>query len=81
MTAKAGGILCLNAGSSSLKFAVYGEKAAATGGDESRLMAAAVERIGQSLAPYPSAQRVALLPSVVRVMLAAFREEPAAKEQ
>ena len=46
MTAKAGGILCLNAGSSSLKFAVYEHKAAAAGGDESRLVAGAVERIG-----------------------------------
>ena len=46
MTAKAGGILCLNAGSSSLKFAIYEHKAAAAGGDESRLVAGAVERIG-----------------------------------
>ena len=46
MTAKASGILCLNAGSSSLKFAVYEHKAAAAGGDESRLVAGAVERIG-----------------------------------
>ena len=29
----------------------------------------------QSLAPYPGAQRVALLPSVVRFMLAVFLEE------
>ena len=46
LTAKASGILCLNAGSSSLKFAVYEHKAAAAGGDESRLVAGAVERIG-----------------------------------
>jgi len=46
MTAKASGILCLNAGSSSLKFAVYEHKAPAAGGDESRLVAGAVERIG-----------------------------------
>jgi hypothetical protein len=31
----------------------------------------------QSLAPYPRAQRVALLPSVVRLLLAAFLEEVA----
>ena len=43
MTAKASAILCLNAGSSSLKFAVYEHKAAAA---ESRLVAGAVERIG-----------------------------------
>lgn len=29
----------------------------------------------QSLAPYPAEQRAALLPNVVRVMLAAFLEE------
>ena len=29
----------------------------------------------QSLVPYPAAQRAALLPDVVRVMLAAFLEE------
>jgi acetate kinase len=46
MTAKASRILCLNAGSSSLKFAVYEHKAAAAGGDEGRLVAGAVERIG-----------------------------------
>ncbi len=46
MTAKASGILCLNAGSSSLKFAVYEHKAAVAGGDESRLFSGAVERIG-----------------------------------
>jgi acetate kinase len=46
MTAKASGILCLNAGSSSLKFAVYEHEAAAAGGDKSRLVAGAVERIG-----------------------------------
>ena len=33
--------------------------------------------ITQSLAPYPAAQRVALMPSVVRFMLAAFLEETA----
>jgi len=33
--------------------------------------------ITQSLAPYPAAQRVALLPSVVRFMLATFLEETA----
>jgi hypothetical protein len=37
--------------------------------------------ITQSLVPYPAAQRVALLPSVVRFMLAAFLEETAANEQ
>jgi hypothetical protein len=37
--------------------------------------------ITQSLAPYPAAQRVALLPSIVRFMLAVFLEETAAKEQ
>ena len=31
--------------------------------------------ITQSLAPYPAAQRVALLPSIVRFMLATFLEE------
>jgi hypothetical protein len=35
----------------------------------------------QSLAPYPRAQRVALLPSVVRLLLAAFIEEIAATDQ
>ena len=33
--------------------------------------------IPQSLAPYPAAQRVTLLPSVVRFMLATFLEETA----
>jgi hypothetical protein len=33
--------------------------------------------ITQSLAPYPAAQRVALLPNIVRFMLAAFFEETA----
>ena len=33
------------------------------------------------LAPYSAEQRAALLPNVVRLMLAAFLEEPAAKEQ
>jgi hypothetical protein len=37
--------------------------------------------ITQSLVPYLAAQRVALLPSVVRFMLAAFLEETSAKEQ
>ena len=46
MTAAASGILCLNAGSSSLKFAVYRREVAAAGGDESRLVAGAVERVG-----------------------------------
>jgi len=35
----------------------------------------------QSLAPYPRAQRVALLPSVVRLLLAAFIDEIAATDQ
>jgi len=35
----------------------------------------------QSLAPYPRGQRVALLPSVVRMLLAAFIEEIAATDQ
>jgi hypothetical protein len=34
----------------------------------------------QSLAPYPGAQRVALLPSVVRMLLATFLEEVAGAE-
>ena len=33
------------------------------------------------LAPYSAEQRAALLPNVVRLMLAAFLEEAAAKEQ
>jgi hypothetical protein len=33
----------------------------------------------QSLAPYPGAQRVALLPSVVRVLLTTFLEDVAGK--
>ena len=33
----------------------------------------------QSLAPYPRAQRIALLPSVVRVLLATFLEEVAGR--
>jgi len=33
------------------------------------------------LAPYSAEQRAALLPNVVRLMLAAFLEETAAKEQ
>ena len=33
------------------------------------------------LAPYPIDQRAALMPNVVRMMLAAFLEETAAKEQ
>ena len=39
-------VLCLNAGSSSLKFAVYGWSAAAPAADESCLAAGAVERVG-----------------------------------
>ena len=35
----------------------------------------------QSLAPYPAAQRVALLPTVLRLLLAAFIEEIAATDQ
>ena len=35
----------------------------------------------QSLAPYPRAQRVALLPSVVRMLLTTFIEEVAAADQ
>jgi len=34
----------------------------------------------QSLAPYPGEQRVALLPSVVRVLLAVFLEELAGRD-
>jgi hypothetical protein len=34
----------------------------------------------KALAPYPRAQRVALLPSVVRLLLAAFIEEVAGAE-
>jgi hypothetical protein len=37
----------------------------------------AAHGVGQSLAPYPGEQRVALLPSVVRMLLAAFLEETA----
>jgi hypothetical protein len=35
----------------------------------------------QSLAPYPRAQRVALLPSVVRMLLAAFLGEVTGEEE
>ena len=34
----------------------------------------------QSLAPYPRAQRVAMLPSVVRMMLVTFLEDVAGRE-
>jgi hypothetical protein len=37
----------------------------------------AAHGVVQSLAPYPAEQRVALLPSVVRVLLATFLEERA----
>ena len=37
----------------------------------------AAHGVVQSLAPYPAAQRVALLPSVVRVLLTTFLEEVA----
>ena len=37
----------------------------------------AAHGVVQSLAPYPGEQRVALLPSVVRMLLAAFLEETA----
>ena len=40
----------------------------------------AAHGIVQSLAPYPGAQRVALLPSVVRFMLAAFLESMVAPD-
>jgi acetate kinase len=46
MRAAGGAILCLNAGSSSLKFAIYRRKAVAEDGDENRLVAGAVERVG-----------------------------------
>jgi len=39
-------ILCLNAGSSSLKFSVYRQSAGTDAGDKSRLVTGAVERIG-----------------------------------
>ena len=35
----------------------------------------------QSLAPYPRAQRVALLPSVVRILLVTFIEETVVSRQ
>jgi hypothetical protein len=34
----------------------------------------------QSLAPYPAAERIALLPSVVRIVLATFLEDVAAAD-
>ncbi len=37
----------------------------------------AAHPIGNSLAPYPTDQRAALLPSIVGIMLAAFLEETA----
>jgi len=40
----------------------------------------AAHGVVQSLAPYPGAQRVALLPSVVRIVLATFLEDVAAAD-
>jgi hypothetical protein len=40
----------------------------------------AAHGVVQCLAPYPPEQRVALLPSVVRVLLAAFLEEVAGRD-
>ena len=39
----------------------------------------AAHGVVQSLAPYPGEQRVALLPSVVRVLLTAFLEDVAGR--
>jgi hypothetical protein len=41
----------------------------------------AAHAVVQSLAPYPGEQRVALLPSVVRILLAAFLEDVAGAAQ
>jgi hypothetical protein len=41
---------------------------------------AAAHGVVQSLAPYPGEQRVALLPSVVRMLLATFLEEVASAD-
>jgi len=40
----------------------------------------AAQGVVQSLAPYPAEQRVALLPRVVRVLLAAFLEKVAGRD-
>jgi hypothetical protein len=40
----------------------------------------AAHGVVQSLAPYPAAQRVALLPSVVRVLLTTFLEDVASAD-